>query len=284
MVSLGVCHWQLAASAILRAITHKTLAGKPPVAPGAMLSALLALVVLAGCSSSNHRWSLKRRSSQAWLDMALEAPTPDERRKGVVGLAESNDATSSWAMQVFDTVARTDTDPMVRRAAIRAMCGAADSSCVPTALKLLKSSDERLGDVRPAPGPVRCEAAKLLQVIVRDYAFEESQRQEIVEALLDRLERDQDRGVRLTTVDMLGYFTQRPIPSVLVEVLESEDDFALQHAAEDSLIVLTGTTHHHDPAAWRRWLRETADPFEHAGELPEEMAPQERKSWWRFGK
>ncbi len=248
------------------------------------MMALVVGVLLAGCSSSSHRWSFKRRSSQAWLDMALEAPTPDERREGVVGLAESRDGTSPWAMEVFDTVARTDTDSMVRRAAIRAMCGAADASCVATALKLLKSSDERFGDVRPANGPVRGEAAKLLQQIVCASAFEESQRREIVEALLDRLDRDQDRDVRLTAIDTLSYFTERPIPSVLVEVLESEDDFALQHAAEGSLIVLTGTTHHHDPVAWRRWLRETADPFEHSGELPEEMAPQEHKSWWRFGR
>jgi hypothetical protein len=33
MFALG-CNWQLGASAILHAIPHKTLADKPPVAPG----------------------------------------------------------------------------------------------------------------------------------------------------------------------------------------------------------------------------------------------------------
>lgn len=214
--------------------------------------------------------------------MALEAETPDERRQGVIGLAQSRDAASDWAMRVYDTVARTDTDPMVRCAAIRAMTAWAGSPQVPTALKLLRSDAGKAADVRPAPGPVRWEAAKLLEAVAREGGYEDAQREEIVATLLDRAAKDQDRLVRLTVIEMLGYFPQQPVPAALVDVIELEDDFALQHAAENALVTLTGVTHHHDADAWRKWLAETPNPFERAGELPEELTTEKKKPIWQW--
>jgi hypothetical protein len=237
--------------------------------------------VMIGCSSSRHgAWFKKPKTSQEWLDMALEAKNADERREGVVGLSQSRDGKSDWAMKVYDTIARTDTDPMVRCAAIRAMSAWAGSQQIPTALKLLHAT--ATPDVRPAPGPVRWEAAKMLLAIAREGGYEPSQREEIVKTLLDRIARDQDRLVRLTVIDAVAYFPQNPVPAALVDVMETEDDFALQHAAERSLIVLTGTTHHHDAEAWRKWLAETENPYEHGGEMPEELATQDKKSAWRW--
>jgi len=245
---------------------------------------LAAMILNVGCSSSRHSaWFKKPKTSQDWLDMALEAQTPDERREGVIGLSQSRDGTSDWAMKVYDTVARTDTDPMVRCAAIRAMAAWAGSPQVATALKLLRSPSVAAPDVRPAPGPVRWEAAKLLLGVAREGGYEESQREEIVKTLLDRVAKDQDRLVRLTIIDTLAFFPQNPIPAALVDVMETEDDFALQHAAEKSLVVLTGTTHHHDAEAWRKWLAETPDPFEHSGEIPAELATENnKKSAWQW--
>lgn len=214
--------------------------------------------------------------------MALEAETPDERRQGVIGLSQSRDAASDWAMRVYDTVARTDTDPMVRCAAIRAMTAWAGSPQVPTALKLLRSDAGKTADVRPAPGPVRWETAKLLEAVAREGGYEDSQREEIVATLLDRAAKDQDRLVRLTVIETLGYFPQQPVPAALVDVIELEDDFALQHAAENALVTLTGVTHHHDADAWRKWLAETPNPFEHAGELPEELTTEKKKPIWQW--
>jgi hypothetical protein len=254
-----------------------------PLRFSAFAVAVAAMVCFAGCSSSRHgAWFKKPKTSQDWLDMALEAQTADERREGVIGLSQTRDGTSDWAMKVYDTVARTDTDPMVRCAAIRAMAAWAGSPQVATALKILRSASTSIPDVRPAPGPVRWEAAKLLLAIAREGGYEESQQEEIVKTLLDRLARDQDRLVRLTVVDALGFFPQNPVPASLVDVIETEDDFALQHAAEKSLITLTGTTHHHDAEAWRKWLAETPNPFEHGGEIPDELATQNKKSAWQW--
>jgi HEAT repeat protein len=236
---------------------------------------------MTGCSTSRHgEWFKKPKTAQEWLDLALEAPTPDERRRGVVGLSQTREGSGEWAMKVYDTVARTDTDPMVRCAAIRAMSPHAGMLQVPTALKLLKSSTAHAADVRPAPGPVRWEAAKMLLGIVRESAYDDPQREEIAQTLLDRLARDDDRSVRLTVIDTLAYFPQSPVPAALVDVIELEDDFTLQHAAETALIAVTGTTHHHDAEAWRQWLAETKNPFEHAGDIPEDSLPRKSKPWW----
>lgn len=208
--------------------------------------------------------------------MALEAQGADERRKGVIGLAAGRDGRSDWAMKVYDTVARTDQNASVRCAAVRAMSPAAGADQVSTLLKILESTMRKESDCRPAQGPLRWEAAKLLLQIVRDHTYEEPQRPRIVKTLLDRVARDTDRNVRLTAIEILSYFAESPIPSALVDAME-EDDFAIQHAAEQSLIALTGHTHDHDAKAWRKWLAETKDPFAQAGQIPEASA---RKSAW----
>ncbi len=236
------------------------------------------MVFGAGCASSRGgNWFHKPRTSRDYLDMALEAPGADDRRKGVIGLAATRDGKSDWAMKVYDTVARTDRDAMVRCAAIRAMAPAAGAEQVPTTLKLLLSSAQTIKDCRPAPGPVRWEASKVLLGIIRDYTYQESQRDQIVKTLLNRLARDTERSVRMTSIEALSYFAERDVPPALIDVL-GEDDFALQHAAEEALIALTGQTHDHDAKAWRKWLAETKDPFAQSGQIPEGASA--KKSVW----
>jgi len=223
--------------------------------------------------------AVRPKSSKQWLDMALDSEHPDDRRQGVIGLAKSVDATSKWAVKVYDTIARTDADPMVRRAALRALLRVANADRVATAIKLLKSREVRYKDVRPASAPVRWGAARLLMAVVYHYAFREDQREEIVTALLDRLAKEKDQNVRLTLIDTLGYFPEKPVLVALIDAMD-QDDFAVQHAAEMALVSLTGVTHHHDPDAWRTWLGRTDDPFAHAGEVPKELHARRAKPRW----
>ncbi len=234
---------------------------------------------LPACTSGgSNGWFSRPKSSSEWLDLALDAEHPDDRRRGIIGLAKSRDGAADWAMTVYDTVARTDHDAMVRCAALQAMAKSAGDPQVPTALGILNSTTQKEPTIRPAPGSVRWEAAKLLLRIVDRYAYAESRRQQIVDTLLQRLAGDPDRNVRLTVIDALAYFAQEPVPDALVEVLE-EDDFALKNAAESALISLTGTTQHHDPIAWRQWLAETPDPFVNAGQAPAEVTADSRSKW-----
>ena len=75
--------------------------------------------------------------------------------------------------------------------------------------------------------------------------------------------------------------TLPPDRPVLVDCLEAED-FAVRHAAERSLITLTGATHNHDADAWRSWLAAHPDPFAEAGKTPPEIAQQKptNKTLW----
>ena len=235
-----------------------------------------------GCSNARGRsWfaAMRPKSSKDWLDMALDSEHPDDRRRGVIGLAASSDATAPWAVKVYDTIARTDADAMVRRAALHALLKVPNPDRVPTALKLLNSIDRRYEDARKASAPVRWEAAKLLFAVVQRYAYGENQHAEIVDTVLALLPGEKEPNVRLTLIETLAYFPERPVLAALIAALDNED-FAVQHAAEMSLVALTGVTHHHDPDAWRQWLAQADDPFAHTGETPRELQAKRGKPRW----
>lgn len=235
-----------------------------------------------GCAkNTTGKWFEKPRTSREWMELALEASNADDRRRGVIGLTRSVDAGSDWAMKVFDTIARTDQDAMVRATAVRAMWPHAGEAQIPTIIKLLGSAKQQFPDVRQSPGPVRWAAAQVLLAMINDYRYSESQRPEIVRVLLDRAANDGDRNVRIVVVETLGYFAEKPIPMTLAAVLE-DDDFALQRAAETSLIALTGVTHHYDAKAWKAWLATVSDPFEKAGQIPEGLHAANKPKGWRW--
>lgn len=208
--------------------------------------------------------------------MALEAENADERRKGVIGLAESRDANADWAVQVYDTIARTDVNTAVRCAALRAMTPGAGESQIATALKIMESREKKHEDVRPAAGQVRAEAAKLILTAL-ERGTAPTQPEIVLNPLMSAAAKDPDRNVRLTALDALGYCRDAAVFPVLVDVLE-EEDFALRHAAELSLVALTGHTHDHSAPAWRDWLSSTANPFELAGRTPPELQASQESS------
>jgi len=254
---------------------------------------LLAFLVIAGCAHARPGgWSQGGRfkSSADYLNMALEAECADDRREGVIGLARSRDAAADWAVKVFDTIARTDTDAMVRCEAVKALGVSAGPQHVPTLLKLLDSSAGGVAQppsavahgVRAAPGRVRWEAAKLLKNIVETQGVEESQREEMTRTLLDRLAKDDERNARLMVIETLAYVRQRPVVVALIDALET-DDYAIKHAAERSLVLLTGASHNHDTEAWRQWLAQTDDPCKDAGAVSPDTVEVKKKRWWEHG-
>ena len=249
-----------------------------------VVSVICVAVILfeVGCSNTQGRsWfaAMRPKTSKDWLDMALDSEHPDDRRRGVVGLAKTSEGTLPWAVKVYDTIARTDADAMVRRAALRALLKVPNEDRVSTVLKLLNSVDVRYDDVRKASAPVRWGAAKLLLAVVHNYAFREDQHTEIVDVLVARSGMEQDYNVRMTLIDTLAYFPERPVLDALIKALD-HDNFAVQHAAEMSLVAVTGVTHRHDPDQWRRWLSQVDDPFAHAGETPQELQAHRSKSRW----
>ncbi len=233
--------------------------------------------ILCGCSGKNKTW-YQRKTTKDYVDLALESPNPDERREGVNGLAKSADAASDWAVKVFDTIARTDSNTAVRCAAVRAMHRSAGPQHLPTLLKILRSASQRLDDVRPAPGPLRWEAARLLTTIVGGHSYDAAQRDELIRVLRELAQADRDRNVRLALIDALGFFHDRAVLDTLIAMLR-EEDFAITRAAEQSLIALTGVTHRHNAEAWQAWLDKAANPFELAGHTPAEARVESKSNW-----
>lgn len=243
------------------------------------LSTFFALFVAAGCtgpSRSNEGW-FNRKSPRQWLDIALEHPQPDERRKAVAALANGPEGGADWAATAFDSIARTDPDGMVRAAAVRGLARSADGRTVPTLVKLLNSNEVRLDDTLPAPGPVRWEAAQLLEHLHERDAVPPSERETVLAAVRMRADHDTDRNVRLSALSTLGYYKDARVFPVLIAALQSRD-FAIQRRAEHALYRLTGQSHELDAAAWHDWLSKTPDPFAQA---PPASAPSPPRSFWK---
>ncbi|MCB9858306.1 MAG: HEAT repeat domain-containing protein [Phycisphaerales bacterium] len=211
--------------------------------------------------------------------MALESPQPNERRRGVVGLSESRDATSDWALKVYDTVARSDVDASVRSAALRAMERIADPQSQATATAVLQSKRKSSDGIIPAPASVRWGAARVLHAIAAKSGTQADSNATLVAALVDAVRSETDQRVRLTVIDTLGFYRDRSVPPVLVDALE-EEDFAVRRAAETSLVALTGVTHNYDAKAWRAWLAKTSDPFASAGQSPDGWNDNDEKPKW----
>lgn len=219
------------------------------------------------------------RSGDDWMKMALESPQPNERRRGVVGLSESRDATTDWALKVYDTVARSDIDASVRCAALRAMERIGDPQSQATAMAVLQSKRKPTEGVVPATASVRWGAARVLYAIASRSVDNTDAPPSIVAGLVDAEQSETGPRVRLTIIDTLGFYRDRSVPPVLVDALE-EEDFAVRRAAESSLVALTGVTHNYDAKAWRAWLAKTSDPFASAGQTPDGWNETDEKPKW----
>lgn len=252
-------------------------------APLLVLITIASFLPSAGCRSGGgeRRWFERKPGGEELAARALEGRTADERRRNVIDLAESKDAQADWAVKTFDSIARTDVDATVRCAAIGGLSKSADQRSVTSLIKITEAIDGDGPDVKRAAPVVRWDAIRLLARIVDRHTYEELQRPDIVRCLIERAKSDVDRNVRLTAIDTLAYFAEQPIPSCLVECLDS-DDFAIRNAAEKSLIALTGATHQHDADAWRTWLASHPDPFAEAGKSPPELQNRKtaERSWW----
>ena len=250
---------------------------------GIAMAISASLAASAGCNNSARgtNWLKvdRPRSNQELVDAALEGKTGDERRKAVTELAQRKEASAAWAVKVFDTIARTDSDAMVRCAAVAGLAKSPGPGHVETAVRILRSQREKFDNCRPATGAVRWEAARLLLETSELAAYDDAQQGEIVSALLEALRQDPERNVRLTVIDALAYHRKREVLEGLIAVV-GEEDFAVKRGAEKSLIALTGTTQRYDAEAWTKWLAETPEPFARAGESPTGMQAAGDKSWW----
>ena len=243
------------------------------VLPGGLL-----LLVLTGCGdfkldstldSAVQKLFSPRRTPQQEMILAVSSPDADLRREAVARMAKSKRFNEDWAIKGFIAIACLDSDAQTRCVAIRALTRTSDPRAAETVLKILNYADHKPDEVWPPVDLVRWDATDSLATLSEQGVVPEALREEAHKTLLDRLRLDTDRNARVAAARGLGYYADAESVEALIAAL-SDDDFAVVHQCETSLVLLTGCTHGGDILAWEEWLAANRDNlFAHAGEIPE---------------
>jgi len=255
------------------------------VRPVAAALAAVGLMASVGCSGQQadktvKRWFARKNPQQQML-VALEDEDADARRKAIEAIARSSWVRSDQAVKALAAIARTDPEPTVRCAAIRALGRCYDTRPVEPLWMILNYADYP-DQVRPPPVQVRWDAVEVLAECARLGLIPLDKQQAVCETLIAHALDDESRDVRIAAVRALAAFQNRRALQALISALH-DSDFGVVFEAERSLIALTGRTFRYDADAWQAWLNETADPFERAGQVPESLRGPKRNWLQRAG-
>lgn len=245
------------------------------------------LVVATGCSEGGFDATLDstfkkvftpKRTPQQYMIIAVSDADPDIRRDAVARVAKSKKCGEEWAIKGFIAIALLESDAQARCVAIRALGRTGDPRAVETCLKILNYRQHPAAEVRPPNDLCRWDATAGLAGLAAGPLSEEL-RGAVLETLLDRLQRDSDRHVRIAAARGLQHFAELDVARGLIGGLRDED-FAVVHECEQSLAWLTGITHDCDPYRWEQWLEANGDDaFVRGGTLPESRRPPYEGRW-----
>jgi hypothetical protein len=172
----------------------------------------------------------------------LEPTLAERRRRAIVYLADRDYGREPPYTKYYSEMARTDDQPLVRAAAIRALNRARDKESVTIYIAALGEGNEA----------VRLEAAKAL-ANVPDPAS--------VPALLRRMrDPDETTDVRVAAADALRNHRTAEVATALVGILR-DPKFGVSWQALQSLRLLTGRDYQFDRAAWLNYLSGAEKPF-----------------------
>ncbi len=250
-------------------------------------SGLLAgLLLLAGCSDASLNALVQKvlqpkRTPQQYMLIAVSDRDPDQRRKAVAEVADSDQLDSEWAIKGLTAIALLEDDPQTRCVAIRALGRIDDPRALETLLKILNHEDHPPAQVRPPVAVCRWDAAGVLADLALAGRVPAEQRDAVRRTLLKLLRRDSDRNVRVAAARGLAAFRDIDVVRALIDALEDED-FAVCWQCEDSLRRLTGCSNEAEAYAWRAWLEKHADdPFAQADRQTADEKPGPLKRIWR---
>lgn len=252
-----------------------------------LAATLLVLAPLSGCSDASMDASVKKLfaskpSPQQSMLTAISDSDADVRREAVANVASSNEADTEWAVKGFAMMALLERDPQARCIAIRALADTGDASAAETLLKVLNYREFKPTTVRPPDDAARWDATDGVATLLERGQVPEDQLDTCRETLLRLLRGDSDRHVRLCAARGLGSFVCEPSVRGLIGGLR-DDDFAVVHACEDSLVRITGVTHDCQAREWEEWLAaHEQDMLAHAGELPPSREPPYRNRWQKM--
>jgi HEAT repeat protein len=248
----------------------------------------LAAVLLAGCNNQTFETKLdtgfknlfaSRKTPQQYMLVAVSSEDPDARRDAVVQVSKSKLYDREWAIKGFVAIALLESEPQTRCVAIRALARTGDPRAVETALKILDYNNYPPQEVWPPVALCRWDATIALGNLSAAGKIPDEYRAPVYKALLDRLRTDGERHARIAAARALAYYPDEETVQALIEGLRDED-FAVAHQCEDSLVLLTGRTHEANALAWEEWLAANrGEIFAHAGEVPQSRQLPYHNNW-----
>ncbi len=227
-------------------------------------AALVAAALLAGCEKSagsgdSEEWTLDYQLKQLILGrpatdsvaMAFDPNDPDRRRQGILELSEEEWGLRERYLKGYAAILRTDGDPLVRAAAVRALGKAADPNYVENIARAL--FDEHLA--------VRQDAATALDNVHGEVA---------IDPLRNRAVNDVNQDVRAKSAMALRHYRREDVVRTLVECL-GDKAFAVRYRAHQALVEILGEDRGYDPLAYRDVAVDG---------LPPAAPEQDEATWW----
>ncbi len=199
-------------------------------------SLALSAAVLTGCSKggdgekltlSQKLWGPPPSQLVAW---AFDPNDPDKRRQGVVGLSAKSWGLKEPYLKGYAALLKTDKDPLVRAAAVRALGRAQDPNYAPDVTRALLDTDTT----------VRQDAATALDNVYNDGS---------AMALRSRAMSDADQDVRAGSCRALRHHHSIAVVRTLVDCL-SDKAFSVRFQAHQSLVEVVGKDLGYDPESW----------------------------------
>lgn len=245
---------------------------------------LLAVLTSTGCSETKFNFGESldstvkkilqpKRTPQQYMLVAVSDPDADARRAAVAKVVQSKKRNEEWAIKGLIAIATLETDPQTRCVAVRALAETGDARAIETCLKILNFEDQPKAEIRPPDADCRWEAASTLGRASVEKRLNDGDIAPVRDTLLNHLKRDESRQVRIVCARGLAGHQHPESVRGLIDALR-DADFAVEHQAEESLVVLTGVTHNCVFAAWDDWHKANeANLFANAGAIPDSRKP-----------
>ena len=176
------------------------------------------------------------------VKMMENQDSPDQRRQGIYKLVSKEFGQHEPYTRRYRQIAQTDTDPLVRAAAIRALNESRDRQAVPIFIA---------GLADPSPY-VRLQAAKALSNVPDPTAADPLSR-----TLGNTAEQ---KDVRIAAAEALRNYRQIGVARVLAATLSGRD-FSVAWQSRWSLRILTGADYKYDEHAWLAYLTGPTKPL-----------------------
>ena len=224
----------------------------------ASLAGLVILLALAaGCEGPQPKVDMK-----GWIKdlvfppstseqvIAVQSPQADRRREALQDIVKDKKARQvPSVVKLYCLVARTDTDPMVRSAAVGGLAVLEGEEVVPTLCNVLETDKDPY---------VRADAAA---------ALAQHDDPAAVEALADALASDTRTDVRIAAAEGLRPFRDKRAAAALAQAV-AYDDVAVARNAWLGLRYMTGQDLPRQTEAWDQFLASAEDPFADYGDPP----------------